>query len=103
MSIVRIILSDAYQRRLGEIGESGGPLLSLVEPQRFIITRVYLTHYCKAKTDFALLANKRWLGGESIKSLAKFFGLKEQTIKGYLWKLKNEPRFKTFYQQVIKE
>jgi hypothetical protein len=50
-----------------------------------------------------LLANKRWLGGESIKSLAKFFGLKEQTIKGYLWKLKNEPRFKTFYQQVIKE
>jgi hypothetical protein len=32
--------------------ESGGPLLQLVEPQRFVITRVYLTHYCKAKTDF---------------------------------------------------
>jgi len=50
-----------------------------------------------------LLANKRWLGGESIKFLAKFFGLKEQTIKGYLWKLKNEPRFKTLYRQGIKE
>jgi hypothetical protein len=50
-----------------------------------------------------LLANKRWLGGESIKSLAQFFGLKEQTIKGYLWKLKNEPRFKAFYQQGTKE
>jgi hypothetical protein len=50
-----------------------------------------------------LLANKRWLGGESIKSLAKFFGLTEQTIKGYLWKLKNEPRFKTFYDQSTKE
>ena len=50
-----------------------------------------------------LLANKRWLGGESIKSLAHFFGLKEQTVKGYLWKLKNEPRFKTFYQQGTKE
>lgn len=64
---------------------SGGPLLQLVEPQRFIITRVYLTHYCKAKTDFALL------------------GLKEQTIKGYLWKLKNELRFKTIYDQGTKE
>ncbi len=82
---------------------SGGTLLQLVEPQRYIITGVYLTHYCKAKTDFVLLANKRWLGGESIKSLANFFGLKEQTVKGYLWKLKNEPRFKTFYQQGIKE
>ena len=50
-----------------------------------------------------LLANKRLLGGESIKSLAKFFGLKEQTVKGYLWKLKNKPRFKTFYQQGTKE
>jgi hypothetical protein len=49
-----------------------------------------------------LLANKRWLGGESIKSLAIFFGLKEQTIKGYLWKLKNEPSFKTIYQQGIR-
>jgi hypothetical protein len=52
-----------------------------------------------------LLANKRWLGGESIKSLAQFFvfELKEQINKGYLWKLKNEPRFKTFYQQGTKE
>jgi hypothetical protein len=50
-----------------------------------------------------LLANKRWLGGESIKSLAPFFGLKEQTVKGYLWKLKNELRFKIFYQQGTKE
>jgi len=83
--------------------KSGGPLLQVVEPQRFIITRGYLSHCCKAKTDFVLLANKHWLGGESIKSLAQFFGLKEQTIKGYLWKLKNEPRFKTFYQQGIKE
>jgi hypothetical protein len=42
------------------------------------------------------LANKRWLGGESIKSLAQFFGLKEQTIKGYLWKLKMSLGLKLF-------
>jgi hypothetical protein len=44
-----------------------------------------------------LLAKKRWLDGENIESLAQYFGLKEQSIKGYLWKLKNEPRFKRFY------
>jgi hypothetical protein len=65
------ILRKVIQKRI--VKGVVGPLLQLVEPQLFIITRFYQTHYCKAKTDFVLLANKRWLGGESIKSLAKFF------------------------------
>jgi hypothetical protein len=50
-----------------------------------------------------LLARKRWLEGQSIKNLAIFFKLKEQTIKSYLWKLKNEQRFKKFHDEALRE
>jgi hypothetical protein len=70
----------------------GAPLLQLVELDKFVITRGYPIRYYKVKTDFALLAKKRWISGESITSLAKYFEVHEDTIKGYLRLLKDRKK-----------
>jgi predicted transcriptional regulator len=62
----------------------GGRVLSVVEPQKFIITKGYPIRFYKVKTDFALLAKKRWVSGESVKALATYFEISETTIKRYL-------------------
>ena len=63
---------------------NGAPLLQLIEPSKFVIIRGYHLRYYKVKTNFALLAKKRWIEGECTTTLAKLFEVAEETIKGYL-------------------
>ena len=48
----------------------------------------------KVKTDFALLARKRWIEGASIGELAQLFEVAEETVKGYLRQLKDQKKLK---------
>jgi DNA invertase Pin-like site-specific DNA recombinase len=72
----------------------GAPLLQVVEPIKFIITRGYPVRCYKVKTDFALLARKRWIEGASIGELAQLFEVAEETVKGYLRQLKDQEKLK---------
>ncbi len=80
--------------RLFSSVKNGAPLLQVVEPIKFIITRGYPVRCYKVKTDFALLARKRWIEGASIGELAQLFEVAEETVKGYLRQLKDQKKLK---------
>jgi hypothetical protein len=74
--------------------ESGAPLLQVVEPNGFVIPRIYSVRWYKNKTDLSTLARMRWISGESTKNLARSFEVGEETIKGYLRAIKGHKELK---------
>lgn len=69
---------------------SGAPLLTLVEPNTLTISKVYPMTWFRVKPDLATLARMRWVEGENIMGLARFFKISEGTIRGYLRKIKQD-------------
>ena len=47
----------------------------------------------KVKPDFATLARMRWVEGEGIMALSRFFKIAEGTIRGYLREIKKDHSF----------
>lgn len=71
--------------------KNGAPLLQVVEPNGFVIPRIYSVRWYKTKTDLSTLASLRWIDGENTRNLARKFEVAEETIKGYL-RLIKEPK-----------
>lgn len=44
----------------------------------------------KVRPDFATLARMRWVEGEKIMNLARFFKIPEGTLRGYLREIKQD-------------
>jgi hypothetical protein len=74
--------------------KNGAPLLQVVEPNGFVIPRIYSVRWYKNKTDLSTLARMRWISGESTKNLARSFEVGEETIKGYLRAIKGHKELK---------
>ena len=84
---------------------NGAPLLQVVEHARLTITRSYLFRPYKTKTDFTALAKLKWISGCTNRQLAQTFEVEEETITGYLRKLRkleNLRRLKLSEREIAK-